>query len=114
MKEKDVSCLNCVHYRVCKWRGIPFVGSSSTGGIPSEDYKGYKDGWYQLHAQYCSSYSPTGDSYKRHICGECKFWNYGACFVESRDNTATQRPMWYNAQACEDFAKKALFKWQVQ
>lgn len=42
------------------------------------------------------------EEWKKHICGECKFWAYGHCFVDNRQK-GEQDARWYNTRACKEF-----------
>ncbi len=64
------SCLECIHFRACKWRKEPYTGNFS-GGFPSVDYDRYKQEWYRLQGRFCEVYYPgtTSTGLKRNSEG---------------------------------------------
>ena len=40
------------------------------------------------------------EEWKQYVCGNCKFWNYGNCFIDNQNSLENAR--WWNAQACKE------------
>jgi len=41
--------------------------------------------------------------WKQHTCGECKFWNYGYCHADNRQEGVKKDSRWWHARACKEF-----------
>lgn len=54
------SCCDCVHFEMCKWKGEPYMGSSSDG-FPAKNFSDYRIGWYKLHGRSCEQFRGEPD-----------------------------------------------------
>ena len=56
MSDEEKSCNNCDHFRVCKFKPCPFMGTSSDGIMFIISYEHFAKKLYQLYGQFCDSY----------------------------------------------------------
>ncbi len=60
-KDEKKSCLDCMHFDMCGWKGTPHLCfASHPGGFPAIDYARYRIDWYILQGENCKRFLGSG------------------------------------------------------